>query len=447
MGTRGRRSRALLDPSQEQTSGLVRFSALHALVRHLQPRLSADEGRARLHAAAGPAADRRLHAGSVAGPLHRREYPQGDRRRFRVGRRRPGQRHARPGPADPRHRRARARGRQGRHAGRPVGVRLARNVSRHRLSPHRRDGRRHRSADRAASTRASRARPRRFASKPRSGLPLQDFPIPAYDLIPLKQLSDAHVAVLERVSLSAASSATFPTSTAASRGSRPPRRSPPSSTPCASRRGIRRWSISSTTISSAIARPPRTCCRTWSPGRSSTAIPLSFACEATLNIAKQPEILELMREASFHRHLRRHRDAGGRCAQGDAQGSERRRADDGVDQDAERLRPGGDLRHHPRPRHRLRRHRGAAQGLHRHLADPDADHQSAAGAAEDAAVGSARGGRDGWRTIRRSKATCVSCGRTTRSCRRGAAASPMPTIRSGCSRASTTRSIRPTSTG
>ena len=72
-------------------------------------------------------------------------------------------------PADSRYRRARARGGQSRHAGRPVGVRLARNVPRHRLSPHRRDGRRNRSADRAASTRASRARPRKFASKPRTG--------------------------------------------------------------------------------------------------------------------------------------------------------------------------------------------------------------------------------------------------------------------------------------
>ena len=82
----------------------------------------------------------------------------------------------------------------------------------------------------------------------------------------------------------------------------------------------------------------------------------------------------------------------------------------------------------------------AAQGLHRHLAYPDADHQSAAGAAEDAAVGPAQAWRDGCRMIRRSKATCASCGHTTRWCRCGAAASPMPTIRSGCSRASITRS-------
>ena len=49
--------------------------------------------------------------------------------------------------------------------------------------------------------------------------------------------------------------------------------------------------------------------------------PLQFACEATLNIAKQPEILALMREVVVSRHLRRHRDAGGRCAQGHAQGA------------------------------------------------------------------------------------------------------------------------------
>src|SRR6185436_9044588 len=71
---RGGRSRALLDPSQEQPPGPVRFSALHALVRYLQPRLSADEGGARLHAAAGPPPDRGLYAGRLAGPLHRREY-------------------------------------------------------------------------------------------------------------------------------------------------------------------------------------------------------------------------------------------------------------------------------------------------------------------------------------------------------------------------------------
>jgi len=41
------------------------------------------------------------------------------------------------------------------------------------------------------------------------------------------------------------------------------------------------------------------CCPTWSPGRKKHGYPVSFACEATLNIAKQIPILELMREARF----------------------------------------------------------------------------------------------------------------------------------------------------
>ena len=116
--------------------------------------------------------------------------------------------------------------------------------------------------------------------------------------------------------------------------------------------------------------------------------PMMFACEATLNIAKQTEILELMREAQLHRHLRRHRDAGGRRAQGHARRSRttpcrcwsrsgRSTATGwrsrpgiilGLDTDTadteSRLKDFIDL-----------------------LANPDADHQSAAGAAEDAAVG------------------------------------------------------------
>ena len=70
--------------------------------------------------------------------------------------------------------------------------------------------------------------------------------------------------------------------------------------------------------------------------------PMQFACEATLNIAKQTEILRLMREASFGGRVRRHRNAGGRGAQSHAQGSEQFAADDRRDQDAQRLRPGGE---------------------------------------------------------------------------------------------------------
>jgi hypothetical protein len=98
----------------------------------------------------------------------------------------------------------------------------------------RRDGRCNRSADRLPDESVARPPAQiRFETKER--LPLQDFPIPAYDLIPLKN----YLMLTLQFSSGApicASSATFPISTAASRGSRPPRRSPPSSMPCASRR-------------------------------------------------------------------------------------------------------------------------------------------------------------------------------------------------------------------
>src|SRR5262252_191331 len=116
--------------------------------------------------------------------------------------------------------------------------------------------------------------------------------------------------------------------------------------------------------------------------------PLQFACEATLNIAKQPDILKLMRECSFLGIF-----VGIETPEADAQEPECRRADDGIDQDAQRLRIGGHLRHHPRARYRFRRYRGASERFHRHLTHPDVDHQPPAGAAEDAAVGSAQAGR------------------------------------------------------
>ena len=186
----------------------------------------------------------------------------GDRRRFRLGRRRAGQRHARPGAADPRHRR-RARtppARSSCWAGR-------------RCRPRRRCiptidylhiGELGDATDQLiARLDESVARPAaqlRFETKDR--LPLQEFPDPGLRSHPAQELPDADAAVLERAVPISASSATSPTSTAGSRGSRRRSRSPPSSMPCASRRGIRRWSISSTTISSATARPPRRCCRT-----------------------------------------------------------------------------------------------------------------------------------------------------------------------------------------
>ncbi len=91
------------------TAGSVHFPGLYAVVRHVFPRLSPDGPGARLHAAAGPAADRRLPAGAWPVRFIDENIARGQRRRFRLGRYRSGQRHAYPGAADPRYRRARAR--------------------------------------------------------------------------------------------------------------------------------------------------------------------------------------------------------------------------------------------------------------------------------------------------------------------------------------------------
>ena len=130
-------------------------------------------------------------------------------------------------------------------------------------------------------------------------LPLSDFPIPAYDLIRARPLSDRQLAILQRLPVSLRvlrhPRALRPPAAAEDAGAdhRRARRHDGAS------RRIRRWSISSTTISSATARRRARCCRIWSPGRSKHGYPLQFACEATLNIAKQTEILALMREAHF----------------------------------------------------------------------------------------------------------------------------------------------------
>ena len=65
------------------------------------------------------------------------------------------------------------------------------------------------------SVRAARAQ-MRFETEER--LPLSDFPIPAYDLFRSKSYLMLHAAVLQRAVRTSASSATSPTSTAASRG-------------------------------------------------------------------------------------------------------------------------------------------------------------------------------------------------------------------------------------
>ena len=114
--------------------------------------------------------------------------------------------------------------------------------------------------------------------------------------------------------------------------------------------------------------------------------PIRFACEATLNIAKLPDLLEQMREAYFTTvfcgietpELRR-------SAHG--QGAQPRRPAAGGVETLNQLRHGGGLRHHHRARHRHAGHRPPHQGLHRGVAYPAADNQPAAGPAAHAAVG------------------------------------------------------------
>ena len=107
--------------------------------------------------------------------------------------------------------------------------------------------------------------------------------------------------------------------------------------PCAGRRGIRRWCFVDNNFvgNRKAAKDMLPHLVAWQKQHD---YPMQFSCEATLNIAKQTEILELMREASFLGSLRRHRDAGGRRAQGHAQGSQQRRADDEVDRNPQQLR-------------------------------------------------------------------------------------------------------------
>ena len=146
----------------------LRIPGLRAVLRHVLPRLPSVRARARVHAAAGPAADCRLYARALAGPLRRREHPAGQRRRFRLGRRRLCQRHAHPGAADSRHRPPRQGCRQGDRARRAVGVERAGSVPGIRLPPHRRDRRRHGPADRPPRRGLRARRPSRCASKPQS---------------------------------------------------------------------------------------------------------------------------------------------------------------------------------------------------------------------------------------------------------------------------------------
>ena len=219
----------------------LRVSRLHAVVRHVPARLCADGPGARLHAAAGAPADRRLHAGILAGALHRREHRAGDRGRLRLGRRR-----AWSAACTSRSRRSRTSARARHAAGKPAVLGGPSVSSAPEMYPdfdYLHIGEIGDATDdligRLDAQRRAR-RPRRSRSRPRSALALDQFPLPAYDMIPLVALPDRQPAVLLRLPVSLRVLRHPRRCTAASRGSRRPSSSRPSSTPCcASRRA--RW--------------------------------------------------------------------------------------------------------------------------------------------------------------------------------------------------------------
>ena len=120
---------------------------------------------------------------------------------------------------------------------------------------------------------------------------------------------------------------------------------------------------------------------------------IRLACEATLNIAKRPEILSLMREAYFVTIF---------CGI-ETPNPEALKA---ISKDHNMMVPILDAiktlngfgmevvsGHHPGARHRHAGDRPAPDRLHRAVEDPASDHQPSAGAAENAALGSSRAGR------------------------------------------------------
>ena len=162
----------------------MRVSELRAGLRHIPACLQADVRREGVHAAARAAADRRLHAGRLAGPLRRREHQRGDGCRTSPGptwcsspactSRSSRSATSSAAPRPPARSRCSA-GRRSRLARRCIRTTTICTSARSATPP-------------TPSSRSLDATPRRrrrtghFTTKDR--LPLTEFPIPAYDLIP-----------------------------------------------------------------------------------------------------------------------------------------------------------------------------------------------------------------------------------------------------------------------
>ena len=187
--------------------------------------------------------------------------------------------------------------RPGRGAGRLVGVGLPGALPGLRLSARRRTGRRHRRIVRAARRRRRRARRGRSSSPPRCAASCTEFPIPAYELAQIDryllgsiQFSSGCPYQCEFCDIPALYGRVARYKTAEQ--------------VCAELDKLVACGLSTSVYfvdDNFIAnkRAVRELLPHLIEWQKRNGYPLLLSCEATLNIAKRPEILELMREAAF----------------------------------------------------------------------------------------------------------------------------------------------------
>ena len=180
----------------------LRVPRLHAVLRHVPARLRAHGPGARLHAAARPAADRRLSARVVAGALHRREH-----RAARATPTSPGPTSSWSAACTSRRRRSRTSASRAHAAGKVTVLGGPSVSSAPEMYPdfdYLHVGEIGDATDELIGLLdASVARPPaqvRLTTK--SALALDLFPLPAYDMIPLYALPHRQPAVLQRLSVS-----------------------------------------------------------------------------------------------------------------------------------------------------------------------------------------------------------------------------------------------------
>ena len=277
-------------------------------------------------------------------------------------------------------------------------------------------------------------------------LPLSDFPVPAYRPHQSRPLSARLAAILQRLPLSL-------------RILRYPGALRPAAAPedaGADRRRARRHAGAAATTRRRLFRRRQFHRQPQGGARDAAAsiewqkrrgYPLRFACEATLNIAKQTRNPRADAGGGIPHRVRRHRDPGGRSAHAHAQGAQRalpmleaiRRSTATGSRSPPAL-FSASTPTPPRPRRgsRLsstrRRYRSSPSICCRRCRGHRYGTASSAPAASSP-------------TTPASKAMCGFCAPTTRWWRCGAAASRTPTRPSGCSSASPIRSKRPTPIG